>query len=180
MEKVKLIFGLLSAKKDLLIRAKQFLAKKYGPIDLESPVIPFDFTTYYDEELGERILRQYISFKKLVKPEYIGRIKRQTIRMERKFMIGNNRKVNIDPGYVSLDKMVLATTKDGTYRIYLGKGIYPHTKIFGVGVYAQSTLYFEKKSFHPWSWTYPDYRIQPAIEFFNNVRAEYKVALKWT
>lgn len=158
--KVKLISGLLSAKEDLLIRAKQFLAKRYGPIDLESPIIPFDFTDYYDEELGKGILRQYISFKTLIRPEYIGRIKRQTIRIERKFMVGNNRKVNIDPGYVGLEKMVLATTKGGTYRIYLG-----------LGIYAQSTLYFEKKSFHPWPWTYPDYRTQTAIEFFNKVRA---------
>lgn len=166
---VKLISGLLSAKQDLLIQAKQVLAKRYGPVDLESPIIPFDFTDYYDDELGKGILRQYISFTRLIRPEYIGKIKRQTIRMERRIMITGNRKVNIDPGYVALDKMVLATTKGGTYRIYLGKGIY-----------AQSTLYFEKGSFHPWSWTYPDYRTQMSIEFFNKVRTGYKSVLKRT
>lgn len=164
--KVKLISGLLSVKEELLSEAKKYLSKKYGPIDLESPIIPFDFTSYYDEELGKGILRQYISFKKLLKAEYIGAIKRQTNRMERKFMIGGNRKVNIDPGYVSLDKMALATTKDSTYRIYLGKGIY-----------VQSTLYFQKGSFHPWSWTYKDYKSKVAIDFFNEVRSKFKTVL---
>jgi len=162
-QSVKLISGLLSNKKELLAEAKLVLSKKYGPIDLESPVIPFNFTHYYDGELGEGILRQYISFKHLVKPGYLRNIKRRTIKIERRFTILGNRKVNIDPGYLSLDKMVLATTKDATYRLYLGKGIY-----------AQSTLYFEKGSFHPWLWTYADYRTQTAIEFFNKVRVEYK------
>lgn len=177
MEKVKLISGLLSAKEDFLAQSKLYLAKRYGPIDLESSVIPFDFTDYYDEELGKGILRQYISFKTLIRAEYIGRIKRQTIREERRFKVSGNRKVNIDPGYVALDKMVLATTKGGTYRIYLGKGL-PSPFSKGLGIYAQSTLYFEKGSFCPWPWTYPDYRTQMAVEFFNKVRAEYKSAIK--
>lgn len=164
---VKLISGLLSADKTILSKAKQTLEKYYGPIDLESPVIEFNFTDYYDDELGEGILRQYVSFKKLVHPEYIGKIKRHTIRLEKRFMIEENRKVNIDPGYVSLDKLVLATTKDATYRIYLGRGIY-----------AQSTLFFQKGTFHPWQWTYPDYRTDMAIEFFNEVRGIYKSAIK--
>lgn len=164
---VKLISGLLSADKTLLSKAKQLLEKYLGPIDLESPIIPFNFTDYYDEELGKGILRQYISFQTLIMPEYISKIKRLTIRLERKFMVEGKRKVNIDPGFVSLDKLVLATTKDATYRIYLGKGIY-----------AQSTLFFQNKTFNPWQWTYPDYRTDITIEFFNNVRNIYKTSIK--
>lgn len=160
---VKLISGLLSASETLLSGAKQVLERYYGPIDLQSPVIPFNFTDYYDEEIGKGILRQFISFSKLVRPEYISRIKRQTIRIERKF----RRKVNIDPGYITLDKLVLATTKNATYRIYLGSGIY-----------AQSTLFFQNGSLCPWNWTYPDYKTDMAIEFFNQVRNVYRVAAK--
>lgn len=163
----KLIAGLLSADETLLSKAKKISEKYFGTIDLESPIIPFNFTDYYDEELGKGILRQYISFQKLIKPEYISKIKRLTIRLERKFMAEGKRRVNIDPGFISLDKLVLATTKDATYRIYLGKGIY-----------AQSALFFQNKSFCPWSWTYPDYRTDMAIEFFNNVRNIYKTSIK--
>lgn len=162
-KRVKLISGLLSADKILLEQTKKNLEKLYGAIDLQSEIIPFDFSDYYNKELGEGILRQYISFSKLVKPEYLRKIKLQTIKLESKFKTGQNRKVNIDPGYLTLDKIVLATTKDSTYRIYLGKGIH-----------AQSTLYFEKGSFRPWSWTYPDYCSKTSIDFFNRVRTVTK------
>lgn len=161
--KVKLISGLLSADEKLLVKAKRFLGKYYGAIDLESPIVPFDFTDYYDEELDKGILRQYVSFKRLICAEYIGKIKRQTIRLEGKFKIDGKRKVNIDPGYVSLAKLVLATTKDATYRIYLGKGIH-----------AESTLFFKDGSFRPWQWSYPDYKSEIGIKFFNEVREMYK------
>lgn len=87
--------------------------------------------------------------------------------MEGKSSVNGKRRVNIDPGFVALDKMALATTKDATYRIYLGNGIY-----------VQSTLYFQQKTFHPWPWTYSDYKMDMSIEFFNKVRELYKSALK--
>lgn len=161
--KVKLISGLLCPDEGLLTEAKKYLAKFFGKIDMESPIVPFDLTDYYNEEMGEGIKRQYISFDKLISPEYIAAIKRQTIKIEKKFSSGVKRKINIDPGFVSLDKMVLATTKDATYRIYIGKGIY-----------AQSTLYFKDGSFHPWPWTYEDYKSEMSIKFFSNVRDLYK------
>ena len=164
--KVKLIAGLLSAKEVLLEQAKNLLVEKYGNIDFQSSIFPFDFTTYYDEELGSGVLRQYISFDGLINAGDMGKIKRETNALESEFKISGNRKVNIDPGYVALDKMVLATTKDATYRIYLGEGIY-----------AQSTYYFEANSYRPWQWTYKDYCSKTAIEFFNEVRTHYKSAL---
>jgi hypothetical protein len=69
----------------------------------------------------------------------------------------------LDPGYVTLAKMVLATTKDFAHRLYLGDGIY-----------AESTLRFRKKQFEPWEWTYPDYRTDEYREFFGRVRECYK------
>ncbi len=132
----------------------------------ESPLQAFDFTDYYNEELGEGIERQYIAFERLINPEEIGRIKRLTIKLEARLSVAGKRRVNIDPGYVALDKMVLATTKDATYRVYLGKGIY-----------AQSTLYFQQGSYRHWEWTYSDYQSQMAIDFFNQVRAQYKKSI---
>jgi len=160
---VKMICGLLSSDVKLIEKTKKLLEKKFGPIDLESDVIPFSFTHYYDEELGSNILRQYISFKKFIKQENIGKIKRKTIKLESKFKIGDKRKVNIDPGFVSLAKLVLATTKDATYRMYLGKGIF-----------AESTLFFKDGTFTAWPWSYPDYKSEIGIEFFNEVREVYR------
>lgn len=164
---VKLIAGLLAASGDLLSSAKGALTTMYGPIDLESAPAPFTYTAYYNEEMGETIVRQYISFDRLIAPETIGEIKVQTNAAEQGYAAAGKRKVNIDPGYVDLSKMVLATTKDATYRIYLGNGIY-----------AQSTIYYREKSFEPWPWTYPDYKSEHAIRFFNQVREQYRQRIR--
>ena len=162
-EPVKLISGLLAGDPGWLNRAKDLLSGWYGLIDNESECIPFDFTSYYQKELGPDIIRQYISFENLIDPGDLASIKLDTNRMEEDLSEGGVRKANLDPGYLDLAKMVLATTKDATYRVYLGHGIS-----------GQSTYYFERGTYRPWQWTYADYRTDTAIEFFNRVRGGYK------
>ena len=162
-EPVKLICGLLAGASEWLDRAKEVLSGQFGPIDHESEVIPFDFTAYYQKELGPEIIRQYISFKNLIDPGDLASIKLTTNRMEEDLSVDGVRKVNLDPGYLDLSKMVLATTKDATYRVYLADGIS-----------GQSTYYFQGGTYNPWEWTYADYRTEPSISFFNRVRSEYK------
>jgi hypothetical protein len=81
------------------------------------------------------------------------------MKIEKRFSIANKRQINIDPGYLSLDKVVLATHKDYSHRLYLGKGIY-----------GEVTLFFKDKTFNPFPWTYPDYRTHEYINFFNDAR----------
>ena len=164
---VKLICGLLAADASWLEQSQEVLARKFGPLDRESEVISFDFTSYYAKELGPDILRQYVSFEDLIDPGALASIKISTNRLEEELSEDGLRKGNLDPGYLDLSKMVLATTKDATYRVYLGEGIY-----------AQSTLFYEKGIYRPWEWTYTDYRTETAIGFFNEVRRAYKVRLK--
>ncbi len=163
---VKLISGLLAGDERWLERGQAALVERFGPVDLESGVIPFDFTSYYEKELGKKVLRRYISFANLVFPGELASIKIATNELEVGMSEGGSRKVNLDPGYLDLSKMALATTKDATYRVYLADGIY-----------AQSTLFFRNGSFHFWEWTYPDYREEAAIFFFNRVREIYKKQL---
>jgi Domain of unknown function (DUF4416) len=162
-EPVKLICGLLAGDSAWLVRAKEILSGRFGLIDQESECILFDFTSYYQKELGPDILRQYISFTDLIDPGDLAETKLSTNRMEEELSEEGVRKVNLDPGYLDLSKMVLATTKDATYRVYLAAGIS-----------GQATLYFEGGTYRPWKWTYSDYRTDVAIEFFNRVRKNYK------
>jgi len=164
---VKLICGLLAASPVWLDRGREALAARFGEIDAESPAVPFDLTDYYRDEMGENILRQFVSFRSLIAADGLADIKRATNEMEMGFSEGGKRQVNLDPGYLDLSKLVLATTKDATYRVYLGQGIH-----------AQPTLFFRDGSFRPWEWTYPDYREAGAIEFFNKARKEYKERLR--
>ena len=72
------------------------------------------------------------------------------------------RRINIDPGYISDSKLILATTKDYFHRIYLGHGIY-----------AEVTLRWRKSCFEPFEWTYPDYRSREYIDILNTIRNNY-------
>ncbi|MFH1039230.1 MAG: DUF4416 family protein [PVC group bacterium] len=164
---VKMICGLLGAGQTRLDRGKEALKRWFGPIGLESDVIPFDFTDYYDKEMGPGILRRYVSLKEFIAPGDLAAVKLTTNRVEQELSEEGTRTVNLDPGYLDLSKMVLATTKDATYRVYLKDGIY-----------AQSTYFFQNGTYHPWEWTYADYRTEAAVSFFNRVRKEYKRWLK--
>lgn len=161
---VKLIVGLLSGDEDLLRRARQLLARSYGPVDLESEIWPFDQTNYYEPEMGPGLRRSFLSFENPVPPDRVPEIKRVTNELET--VIGDDcliseiaRPVNIDPGYIDLSKLVLATTKDRAHRIYLGAGIF-----------AEVTLLFAEAGWRELPWTYPDYKKPEYHEFFSRVR----------
>ena len=165
---VKLIAGFIFAQEKIFFQAKEELVKKFGEIDFESPLFSFNYTDYYRKEMGNKLWRKFVSFKRLFDPEKIVSVKLFTNEIEQKFSSGKKRKVNIDPGYLTLSKLVLTTTKNFAHRIYLGKGIY-----------AEVTLrYIKGKGFQPWEWTYPDYRSEDYLEVFNSLREKYKKQLE--
>ncbi len=164
---VLLVCGILAANDNLASEIISILEAKWGTTVSISSRIPFDFTKYYDKEMGEGILRFYMGFDNLVEAGKIGDIKRQSNLIEKNFTIDGKRQVNIDPGYITLAKLVLATTKDATHRIYLGNGIF-----------AESTLFFKSGTFYPWQWTYPDYRHDNTIQYFNTLREIYRQKLQ--
>ena len=164
---VKLIVGLFAPGEGLLEAARSELEKVYGPVDHTSPVWPFDYTTYYANEFGNDLLRQFLSFSQLIDPGNLAEIKLYTNALEQEHSYQGKRQINLDPGYIDLSKLVLATTKNHQHRIYLGQGIY-----------AEVTVRYTQKSFRPWEWTYPDYRTEHYIDFFNEVRQTYLEQLR--
>lgn len=158
-ESVKLIIGLIG-KESLFDKVKIKLSRKFGKIDFESKILDFTYTDYYNREMGTDLKRQFLSFNLLIAPDIIPDIKNYTNDLERKFLSSDKKRlVNIDPGYLSLSKLVLATTKDHQHRIYLGKGIF-----------AEVTLRYRNKTFCSWDWTYPDYCTKEYISIFNHLR----------
>jgi hypothetical protein len=164
---VKLICGMISGKPELFEQAKQQLSQRYGEIDFVSPIISFSqYTDYYEPEMGKDLNRQFISFDNLIDPIDIVPIKLTTNQIELEFR-SPNRIINLDPGYVSNAKLVLATTKDYHHRLYLGQGIY-----------AEVTLRFRQGKFEPFEWTYPDYQTPEYLQIFNQIRAIYNEQIK--
>lgn len=164
---VKLIMGVLARNQEILEKSKSDCSRILGPVDLSSEVIPFEFTTYYEEEMGAGLLRQWVSFEPLVDPAELPAIKHRTSNLEVGCAVEGKRTVNLDPGYLTESRVVLASTKDFAHRLYLGKGIY-----------GELTLTYARGIFLPLEWTYPDYRILTATDFFQKVRARYREQLK--
>jgi hypothetical protein len=127
----------------------------------------FDFTDYYAEEMGENLNRRFVSFERLIDPEKLASIKRKTCSMEKKFSEKGSRTVNIDPGYITLAKVVLASTKNFFHRIYIGKGIY-----------AEITLAWQKGEYKTFRWTFPDYATEKYMGILKDIRDIYSIQIK--
>jgi len=161
----KLIVGILAANHQCLHRAIDALTAKFGRLDVRSEVWPFTQTDYYKDQTGPRILRQFVSVERLVDPGRLAKIKHVTNKLERKLAkslaLPLPRPVNLDPGIIEPSKLVLATTKNYSHRVYIGKKMY-----------AEVTLIFERGQWRPMEYTYPDYRQKCYLEFFEQVRAK--------
>lgn len=128
-------------------------------IDIKSDIIDFNFTTYYNPEMGGNLKRQWISFKTLLNPDKLADIKVMTNDIEDSLAKDNKRIINIDPGYITPANIILASTKDFSHRIYLAKGIY-----------AEVTTIYKKEGFVKLPWTYPDYLCPAAVDFMIKAR----------
>ncbi|MFC1804760.1 DUF4416 family protein [Candidatus Omnitrophota bacterium] len=159
---VKLITSLFFKEEEIFKDSKKTLIRRFGVTDFESRSIPFTHTDYYEKEFGRHLARRFLSFKRLIRPEELPGIKVFTNKIESKSSKEACRRINIDPGYINLAKLVLATAKDYGHRTYLGKGIF-----------AEVTLFYREGSFRPWEWTYPDYKTPESIGIFNRIRATY-------
>ena len=164
----KLFASLITGDEVLFQRGLAGLCSSFGETDWISERFPFTFTEYYTKEMGPELFRHFVVFKNLIPIPRLPDIKRMTNRLEEQWMNEEgNRRINIDPGYLCLHHILLATTKGYAHRPYLRDGIY-----------GDLTLIYRDKSFQPLEWTYPDYRERSAIDFFNQVRKEYFQSLK--
>lgn len=143
------------------------LCEKLGSVDMVSSWFDFNFTGYYEPEMGAPLYRRMLVFKDLIKQSDLPGIKILTNEMEKKYSEMNKRTVNIDPGYMLLERFVLATGKNFAHRIYIGQGIY-----------ADLTLIYQNGSYQVLPWTYPDYADPSMIEYFEVIRKKYMKDLK--
>jgi hypothetical protein len=164
---VKLISSLFSPDKELVDNAITEMEGVCGKKDWISPWLLFDRTRYYEKEMGWPLHRRFVSFRDLIRPEELVDKKLIAMDLENKYTRNGRRQINIDPGYISLERLILATGKNYTHRIYLSKGIY-----------ADLTLTFNRGSFKSLEWTYRDYSDPVTIGFFNEQREKYKNQLR--
>ena len=139
------------------------LEASFGPVDIITEPFPFTFTDYYVPEMGEGIERFFISFSNLVQPDTLAMIKERTNEIEAEWADDGRRSVNLDPGLLSLSSVVLATTKNRSHRIAIGRSLY-----------AELTLIYQNRHFEALPWTYADYRSEEVQEVLLRLRDRYK------
>ncbi|OGL47519.1 MAG: hypothetical protein A2W05_03790 [Candidatus Schekmanbacteria bacterium RBG_16_38_10] len=167
-EKAKLFFAVMYADDGIYKSVLKDLNKEFGEIDEESRPFEFNMTHYYEEEMGRGLLKRFVTAKELIDKERLAEIKILTNSIEDRYARQDGcRAINIDPGYIASSKLVLATTKNYSHRIYLRDGIF-----------AEVTFNFRKNSIEFNPWTYPDYKLPATTEFFIEVHRKYMEALK--
>jgi len=147
--------------------ARQTCSDAWGPVTRESPRFTFDETTFYERAMGAGLKKTFFVFAHLADPGELPDWKHQTNQWEQQFAATHDfpeqRPLNLDPGYVTEAKLVLASTKDRDHRIYLRRGIF-----------AENTLFFHGGHWKTRPWTYPDYRRVDYHEFLTACRVDLR------
>jgi hypothetical protein len=139
------------------------LERRWGEVEFISRRFPFDYTRYYEQEMGSPLFRRLVTFREEAEQDSLPRMKWEAKRVERSCVSKTGgRRVNIDPGLLLPERLVLATTKPCAHRPYLLRGIY-----------ADLTLVYHKRSYQSLPWTYPDYASKPAIQILNTLRERH-------
>ena len=160
---VLLLLAAFSRHSAALEWARDRAASAWGPIVLESPHFNFAETSYYEPTMGADLQKSFFAFQRLIDPEGIVDCKLAANRWEAEYAERGGhpepRPLNLDPGYLTPAKLVLASTKDHAHRIYLARGIF-----------AEVTLYYKDRRWREREWTFPDYRRADFQSFFEQCR----------
>lgn len=166
---VKLICGMISAEPAILDEAAGEMERRVGEIEAVSETWPFDFTEYYYEQMGRPLWRRFVSFAGLRAADGLAGVKVITNAIEAGFAARPgarvSRPVNLDPGYIEESKLVLASMKNFSHRIYLSQG-----------VFAELTLMHRGVAWGALPWTFPDFASRRYDAFLSEVRGSLRAA----
>lgn len=148
----------------------QLLESTWGPLRYKGKLFAFDQTPYYVPEMGEGLYRGVVSFEKCIPPETIAQEKARSNALELTTANSDtpdNRHVNIDIGYMDLDKVVLPSYKRGPFKLYAGDG-----------VWLDMLLTYSKGLFHPTAWAFEDFKRNPYQHDLQLIRERWRKSLR--
>ncbi len=164
---VKFIMAFTYSEQHIFQTSLEAFSAMYGNTDVQANEFSFDHTTYYEGEMGDGLKKIFVSFEKLGTIEKLIDLKYLALEVEGKFAVNMKRKINIDPAYLELSKLVVSSTKNFAHRIYIQKDIYGDLQ-----------LQYKGKKIVPLDWTFPDYKTETNLAFFTKVRNIYAAQLK--
>jgi len=159
---VKLICGMIVSRTDLFDQARARLEQAFGPVGAVSEVFNFDLTHYYDDQMGSPLYRRFVCFADVADPSTLAEAKLKTNAIEAEFAARYDfapRPINLDVGYIEPAKLVLASMKNFSHRVYLSRA-----------VYAEVTLLYRKGRWEALAWTFPDFASGRYDAFLTGVR----------
>ncbi len=163
VEPAVLICAALTPSASEMAQASERIERRIGPITSCSPTYRFEFSTYYRDEMGDGLIKQLFRVGDPVDPAALYDVKRKTMEIERELAEEKRgklrRRANIDPGLITVESLVLATTKYSGHRICIGPGLF-----------AETTLLFQKGKCQLQQWTYPDYQTPVVQSFLLGIR----------
>jgi hypothetical protein len=163
---VRFFASIMLSDEQLLAEVEEKLQGLLGAVEEKTAMVSFSYSDYYKREMGD--LSRYFAFYLGLAPrESLVDIKLRTNEIEEEMSVSGRRRVNIDPGYVALEHVVLATTKGFSHRVHLGRGIF-----------GDLTLIFRNGRYKPLEWTYPDYASEETMQMFSRWRQQYKEQLQ--
>ena len=168
---VLLLVAVSSCHEEAFTWARQRAAHQFGQLATASTVFDFNETDYYLPTMGPNLKKQFLAYDQLCEPDRLPAIKKMTNDWEAEYAAfcphSESRPLNLDPGYLTLAKLVLASTKDHAHRIYLNEGIY-----------AEVTLAFRHGAWKKFEWTFPDYQREDYQQFFSQCRDDLRKKLR--
>jgi hypothetical protein len=186
-KEVLLFIGIIYDEKIVskIFELEKKLEDMFGKIFLKTESFNFDYTTYYNLEMGDILKKKFYAFENLILESKLAEIKVSTNDIEKQFSENNCRKINLDPGFVDLAKVVLASAKDFSHRIYIGKGIFAEITLMYSNSKKDKKLISENVEIEKYSlnykflpWTYPDFKSENYLKFFEEARIFYKNKIK--
>jgi hypothetical protein len=165
----RLIISALYSHIDAVADALNKLERQFGRIQCETIDIPYTNTEKYSEEMGDNLMRRFFSFDKPVSRDILPDIKPVLTKIENQ--LGDRvqdftfRTINLDPGIMSAENVVMASNHEYNHRIYIGKG-----------VFADIQLIWARGTFRQLPWTHPDFCHEEAVDFFMRVRESFEFA----
>jgi hypothetical protein len=159
------LVAMLAAEPAHFQAAKPALEELFGPVELESELYPFEKTKYYTDTMGQALKRQFFTFQRLADPGELAawKLTANALEEELKSKLAPAgvpaRPINLDPGYLTGSKLVLASTKTFAHRLYLRDGIF-----------AEITMNFRASKWLSHQFTFPDFKSGMYDDFLNRAR----------
>lgn len=152
-------FNAILYNKDVVKNPDSIASPIFGEPIIKSPEFDFSHTSYYEPEMGENLIKYFALYERVEFPDDLSDYKIQAVNIEAEHMVDGKRMINIDPGYVAMEKIVAASTKNFTHRVYIRDNIYGDLQLLR-----------RKGKYIPMDWTFQDYAFDSTIGFFEKAR----------